>query len=94
MTQNQMNDSRVRALVLAGYGLNCDVETAYAIELAGAVSERVHINALISEEVSLSDYDIFVFDGGFSWGDYHGGQAQSFSSLFSGHRRWSIAMAL
>ncbi len=72
MTQNQMNDSRVRALVLAGYGLNCDVETAYAIELAGAVSERVHINALISEEVSLSDYDIFVFDGGFSWGDDHG----------------------
>jgi phosphoribosylformylglycinamidine synthase len=59
-------------LVLTGYGLNCDVETAYAFELAGAVSTRVHINTLISGEASLKDYDILVFDGGFSWGDDHG----------------------
>ncbi|NVM21586.1 MAG: phosphoribosylformylglycinamidine synthase subunit PurQ [Desulfobacterales bacterium] len=67
-----MNTKRVNALVLTGYGLNCDFETAYAFELAGAVAARVHINALISEEVSLADYDILVFDGGFSWGDDHG----------------------
>ncbi len=72
MTGTQNPDKTARALVLAGYGLNCDFETAYALELAGAVADRVHINALISAEVSLADYDILVFDGGFSWGDDHG----------------------
>ncbi len=72
MIQVQHKEKKVHVLVLTGYGLNCDVETAYAFELAGAVARRVHINALISEEVLLSDYDILVFDGGFSWGDDHG----------------------
>jgi phosphoribosylformylglycinamidine synthase len=72
MTQGQIHGRRVHALVLTGYGLNCDFETAYVLGLAGALSARVHINSLISGEVSLSDYDILVFDGGFSWGDDHG----------------------
>jgi phosphoribosylformylglycinamidine synthase len=72
MTESQIHGKRVRSLVLTGFGLNCDFETAYAFELAGAVSDRVHINALISADVSLADYDILVFDGGFSWGDDHG----------------------
>ncbi|MFH1984691.1 MAG: phosphoribosylformylglycinamidine synthase I [Pseudomonadota bacterium] len=63
---------RVRSLVLTGYGLNCDTETAYALELAGASAERVHINALISRDVCLDDFKILVFGGGFSWGDDHG----------------------
>jgi phosphoribosylformylglycinamidine synthase I len=61
-----------RALVLTGYGLNCDLETAHALTLAGAWAERVHINALIDGSVRLSDYRILVFGGGFSWGDDHG----------------------
>ena len=65
-----MND--VNVLVLTGYGLNCDHETAYAFECAGAVATRVHINALISGEEHLDDYHILVFGGGFSWGDDHG----------------------
>ncbi len=72
MTPTQSSEKRVHVLVLTGYGLNCDFETAYAFELAGAASTRVHINALISGEHSLRDYDILVFDGGFSWGDDHG----------------------
>ncbi len=72
MTPSNNHKSRAHVLVLTGYGLNCDFETAYAFELAGAVSHRVHINALISREVSLADYHILVFDGGFSWGDDHG----------------------
>ena len=40
--------SDVNVLVLTGYGLNCDHETAYAFELAGANASRVHINALRS----------------------------------------------
>lgn len=72
MTPSDNHKRRVHVLVLTGYGLNCDFETAYAFELAGAVSDRVHINTLISREVSLADYNILVFDGGFSWGDDHG----------------------
>ncbi len=72
MTPSDNHKKRVHVLVLTGYGLNCDFETAYAFELAGAVSDRVHINTLISREVSLADYNILAFDGGFSWGDDHG----------------------
>lgn len=62
----------VKVLVLTGYGLNCDHETAYAFERAGALATRVHINALIDGSETLSDYHILVFGGGFSWGDDHG----------------------
>ncbi len=66
-----------KALVLTGYGLNCDWETTYAFELAGAETHRVHINQLlmgeeIGEVVRLHDYQILAFIGGFSWGDDHG----------------------
>jgi phosphoribosylformylglycinamidine synthase I len=72
MTRGERHGKTAHVLVLTGYGLNCDFETAYAFKLAGAVSTRVHINALISGETFLKDYDILVFDGGFSWGDDHG----------------------
>ncbi len=62
----------VKALVMTGFGLNCDLETAYALEVAGASAERVHLNSLIARERSLEDYKIFVIGGGFSWGDDHG----------------------
>ena len=64
--------SDVNVVVLTGYGLNCDNETAYGFELAGAKSHRIHINSLIDGSVSLDDYQIMVFGGGFSWGDDHG----------------------
>jgi hypothetical protein len=67
----------VRALVLTGYGLNCDYETDFSLQLAGANSERVHINELIPSEksdarVTLNNYHILVVGGGFSWADDHG----------------------
>ncbi|MCU0597932.1 MAG: phosphoribosylformylglycinamidine synthase subunit PurQ [Desulfobacterales bacterium] len=62
----------INALVLYGYGLNCDMETAYALELAGAKPQRVHINSVIDESVVLDNFQIMVFVGGFSWGDDHG----------------------
>ena len=69
--------SPVKALVLTGYGLNCDYETDYALKLAGAESHRVHINELISSQGSnpdldLSAFHILVFGGGFAWADDHG----------------------
>jgi len=67
----------VRALVLTGYGLNCDYETDFSLKLAGADSERVHINELIPSgkidaRVTLDNYHILVLGGGFSWADDHG----------------------
>jgi len=69
--------SAVKALVLTGYGLNCDYETDYSLRIAGAESHLVHINELIRGErydtgPRLDDYHILVFGGGFSWGDDHG----------------------
>jgi len=66
-----------RALILTGYGLNCDYETDYALRKAGAESHRIHINEVIEGEQSspgsiLSRFHILVFGGGFSWADDHG----------------------
>ncbi len=72
MTQAQGETKKARVLVLAGYGLNCDHETAYAFDLVGGASYRIHINDLISGRVLLQDYDILVLGGGFSWADDHG----------------------
>jgi len=63
---------QVKALALTGYGLNCDHETAFAFEQAGATAERVHINALISGAKTLDGFHVLAFVGGFSWGDDHG----------------------
>lgn len=66
------SSGKISALVLTGYGLSCDIETAHALQMAGASANRVHINTLIQGEVLLEDYEILVFGGGFSWGDDHG----------------------
>jgi len=62
----------VNVLILSGYGLNCDMETAYAFAQAGAAPQRVHINLLVGGDVDLKAFQILVFGGGFSWGDDHG----------------------
>lgn len=59
----------VKALVLRSPGTNCDVETAWALEAAGASPERVHVNALLRGDVEFRGYGIVVFPGGFSFGD-------------------------
>jgi phosphoribosylformylglycinamidine synthase I len=59
----------VRAIVLRAAGINCDVETEYALQLAGAKAERVHINKIIEDKNALDQYHILVVPGGFSYGD-------------------------
>ncbi len=58
-----------RVLILRAPGTNCDRETAYAFELAGARSERVHINRLLENPAELSRFQILCIPGGFSYGD-------------------------
>lgn len=63
----------VKALILTGYGLNCDYETEYALKLAGAETLKMHINDVIEDSGKiLKDCHILVFGGGFSWADDHG----------------------
>ncbi len=58
-----------RVIVLRTAGTNCDKETAFAFELAGASVEFVHINELTSHRQGLSDYQILALPGGFTYGD-------------------------
>ncbi len=59
----------INAIVLRAAGINCDVETEYALNLAGAQAKRLHINAIIGKPDVLEDCQILVFPGGFSYGD-------------------------
>jgi len=65
-------EKRPNVAVLSGFGINCETETMAVFEMAGATSERVHINRLVNGELSLSDYDIMAIPGGFSFGDHLG----------------------
>jgi phosphoribosylformylglycinamidine synthase subunit PurQ / glutaminase len=56
-------------LILRTAGTNCDVETAYAFELAGARAQRVHINEVLSRPARLGEYQLLAIPGGFSYGD-------------------------
>jgi phosphoribosylformylglycinamidine synthase subunit PurQ / glutaminase len=60
-----------RALVLTGYGINTDYETAHAFSLAsvGGDGVRVHLNDLIAAPQMLRDYQMVTIPGGFSFGD-------------------------
>jgi phosphoribosylformylglycinamidine synthase I len=60
---------KVKAVVLRAAGINCDRETEYALVLAGADAQRVHINRLIEDKSLLDEYQILVVPGGFSYGD-------------------------
>jgi phosphoribosylformylglycinamidine synthase len=56
-------------MILRTAGTNCDGETAYALELAGAEAEKVHVNRLIERPGLLDQYQLLAFPGGFSYGD-------------------------
>ena len=59
----------VRTLIIRAPGTNCDGETVFAFQQAGAEVSLVHVNRLIRREERLADYQIFVIPGGFTYGD-------------------------
>ena len=61
--------AKVRTLILRAPGTNCDVETAFAFQQAGAIVSSAHVNQLIRREQRLADYQIMVIPGGFTYGD-------------------------
>ncbi|MCB9980839.1 MAG: phosphoribosylformylglycinamidine synthase subunit PurQ [Rhodospirillales bacterium] len=58
-----------KALILAGYGLNCEEETLHGFEHAGLSGQIRHINDLIEAPQELEDVQILAIPGGFSYGD-------------------------
>jgi len=56
-------------LILRSAGTNCDAETAYAFELAGAETESIHVNQLLKDRGILDRFQMIAFPGGFSYGD-------------------------
>jgi phosphoribosylformylglycinamidine synthase len=61
----------VRVLVMTGYGLNCEAETAAGFSMLGASVSRVHVGDLIeSGGEAITEADILAFIGGFSFGDH------------------------
>ncbi len=61
--------AKPRVLILRAPGTNCDGETAYAFQLAGAVVSEFHVNRLIDGTARLADFQIGVIPGGFTYGD-------------------------
>jgi len=62
----------VKSLVITGYGINCQEETAYALSRAGSLPLIVHIDDLIGGAVLLTSFHLLVLPGGFSYGDHLG----------------------
>ena len=59
----------VKTIVLRAPGTNCDAETVFAFEQAGSAVDLVHVNQVIRHERRLTDYQILVIPGGFTYGD-------------------------
>ena len=60
---------QVKALVMTGFGINCEEEMAAAYRLAGAEAQIVHLNDILVDGFSIQAFDILNFPGGFSFGD-------------------------
>lgn len=58
-----------QVLVLTGFGINCERETAHAFQKAGGEPLFVHLNDLIEKPDYLDKSKIFAIPGGFSFGD-------------------------
>jgi len=58
-----------KALILRTAGTNCDVESAFAFDQAGARAEKIHVNRLIDNPAIFDDFQIMCIPGGFSYGD-------------------------
>jgi phosphoribosylformylglycinamidine synthase len=58
-----------KVLVLRAPGTNCDRETGFAFEQAGAEAVPLHADRLLARPRLLEDVHALVFPGGFSHGD-------------------------
>lgn len=64
-----MKREEIKVCVMRVGGTNCDSETQRAFQELGVHAETLHVNELVKRR-NLLDYQILVFPGGFSFGDY------------------------
>lgn len=76
--------TKVNVLIFSGYGLNCEEETKFAFEKAGAKTQIIHINDLIEKPKQLEEFQIIAFPGGFSYGD-DTGSGNAFANKLRNH---------
>jgi phosphoribosylformylglycinamidine synthase subunit PurQ / glutaminase len=60
---------QVKALIITGYGTNCEIEMAYACTHAGATAEIAHLSDILGGKISIEDYQFLNLPGGFLDGD-------------------------
>jgi phosphoribosylformylglycinamidine synthase subunit PurQ / glutaminase len=73
-----------KILILSGYGINSEEETKHAFDQSGGATEIVHLNDLIQGDKKMSDYQIMVFPGGFSYSD-ETGSGNAYANKFRNH---------
>ncbi len=76
-------------LILRAPGTNCDHETAFACEQAGARAERIHLLQLRSQPRLLRRFQLLILPGGFSFGDDVGG-----GTILASQLAWFLRDAL
>ena len=64
-----MKREDIRVLVMRAPGTNCDLEAVRAFEDLGPKVDLVHTQKIFKEK-NLEDYDLILFPGGWSYGDY------------------------
>jgi len=65
-----INQNKVRAIVISGYGINCEMEMAQACKISGAdVVNIVHLSDILHGDVNIKDYNFINLPGGFLDGD-------------------------
>lgn len=67
--------SNVTAIVITGYGLNCEKETAQGLQHCGATARIVHVADLLRRPSMLHEAHLLACIGGFSFGDHLGAGA-------------------
>lgn len=73
-----------KIIVLSGYGINSEEETAYAFSCGGGKADIIHINDLIENKHILNTYHILAFPGGFAYGD-DTGAGNAFAQKMKNH---------
>jgi phosphoribosylformylglycinamidine synthase I len=59
----------LKALILTGYGINCEQESRYSIVKSGGNADIMHINKVMENPKVLESYNMLMIPGGFSFGD-------------------------
>lgn len=61
--------TKPNALVIYGDGINCENETAFALEMAGFSAQNLHCSDLLNSPQRLTEAKMIALPGGFSFGD-------------------------